>query len=62
MFDPVTRDNADAVRVERATMAPGSQIDGPAVIVESQTTTILASHHRAVMQIDGTLLVRRENA
>ncbi len=62
MFDPVTRDDADAVRVERTTMAPGSQIDGPAVIVESQTTTILASHHRAVMQIDGTLLVRRENA
>ena len=62
MFDPVTNDNINAVRLERTAMPPGSRIDGPAVIVEPQTTTILASHHRAVMQSDGTLLVRRGNA
>jgi len=32
---------------------------GPAVIVESQTTTTLASHHVAIMQADGALLVHR---
>ena len=59
MFDPVAGTDAMATVVERSAMTPGSQVDGPAVIVESQTTTVLASHHRAVMQSDGTLLVRR---
>jgi len=34
---------------------------GPAVIVESQTTTTLASHHVAIMQADGALLVHRRD-
>ena len=61
MFDPVTREDVEAVRLERAAMPVGTQVDGPAVIVEPQTTTILASHHRAVMQTDGSLLIRRMN-
>jgi N-methylhydantoinase A len=59
LFDPVTRTDLDGVRLERAALPAGTQVDGPAVIVEPQTTTILASHHRAVMQTDGSLLVRR---
>ena len=59
LFDPVTRSDIDGVRLERAALPAGTQVDGPAVIVEPQTTTILASHHRAVMQSDGSLLVRR---
>ncbi len=59
LFDPVTRSDTAAVRLERAALPAGTQVDGPAVIVEPQTTTILASHHRAVMQSDGSLLVRR---
>ncbi len=61
MFDPVTREDVETVRLERAAMPVGTQVDGPAVIVEPQTTTILASHHRAVMQTDGSLLIRRMN-
>jgi N-methylhydantoinase A len=61
MFDPVTREDVEAVRLERAAVPVGTQVDGPAVIVEPQTTTILASHHRAVMQTDGSLLIRRMN-
>ena len=60
MYDPVARADAPAVVVGRGALRPGQQVDGPAVIVEEQTTTVLASHHRAVMQTDGTLLVRRE--
>ncbi len=59
LFDPVTRSDIDGIRLKRAALPAGTQVDGPAVIVEPQTTTILASHHRAVMQSDGSLLVRR---
>lgn len=62
MYDPVTRADAPAAVVDRSALRPGERIDGPAVIVEEQTTTVLASHHRATMQADGTLLVRREVA
>ena len=59
MFDPVAGADVASTVVERSAMAVGAQVDGPAVIVESQTTTVLASHHRAVMQTDGTLLIGR---
>ncbi|MEM9520489.1 MAG: hydantoinase/oxoprolinase family protein [Actinomycetota bacterium] len=59
MYDPVTAADAPANVVERSSLDTGWIVDGPAVIVEEQTTTVLASHHRAVMQTDGTLLVRR---
>ena len=59
MYDPVAGRDADAVVVERAALAAGQQVRGPGVIVEEQTTTVLASHHLATMQEDGTLLVHR---
>ncbi len=59
MFDPVTGNDVDGCVVERTAMTAGDSFHGPGVIVESQTTTTLASHHVAVMQADGTLLVRR---
>ena len=59
MFDPVTGDDVDGSVVQRTALNPGSSVMGPAVIVESQTTTTLASHHVAIMQADGALLVHR---
>ena len=59
MYDPVAGRDADATVVERSTLAAGQQVRGPGVIVEEQTTTVLASHHLATMQEDGTLLVHR---
>ncbi len=59
IFDPITQDTVDSAVVQRSALAPGSRVDGPAVIVEPQTTTVLGSHHSAVMQHDGTLLVTR---
>jgi len=59
MFDPVTGTDLDAAVVQRDDMSPGDVAHGPGVIVESQTTTVLASHHQAVMQTDGTLLITR---
>ena len=40
-------------------MATGDRLVGPAVIVETQTTTLLSSRQQAVMQLDGCLLVTR---
>jgi N-methylhydantoinase A len=59
IFDPVAGRDLDTGVVERDDLVTGAVVNGPAVIVEQQTTTFLASHHRAVMQGDGTLLVTR---
>ena len=61
IFDPVAGKMADSAIVERSNLIPGNAVSGPAVIVEDQTTTVLGSHHTAVMQPDGTLLVTRGN-
>ena len=45
----------------RAAMTPGMKIDGPAIIVEEETATIVTSAFRAVGQGDGSLrLIRKE--
>ena len=59
IFDPVTGEMAESFIVERDDLSPGDAVAGPGVIVEQQTTTVLGSHHIAVMQSDGTLLVTR---
>lgn len=61
VYDPVGRADADTAVVHRDELAPGALVTGPAVIVEAQTTTVLASHHRAVVQPDLSLLVTRDD-
>ena len=62
VHDPITGESERTAVVWRHEMAAGTQVDGPAVIVEEQTTTVLASHHRVVRQSDGCLLVTRVHA
>ena len=60
-FDAALRQTVDAQEVDRAAMTPGQSIDGPAIIVESETTTIVTSAYRAVGQGDGSLrLIQKE--
>ncbi len=59
IYDAVTGTRRDASVVERADLMIGDGVHGPAVIVEPQTTTVLGSHHQAVMQVDGSLLITR---
>jgi len=59
IYDPVEQKDLDSDVLERASLSVGDAVVGPAVIVEEQTTTVLGSHHQAVMQSDGTLLVTR---
>ena len=48
--------------MERDELATGDRLVGPAIVVETQTTTIVSSRQQAVMQADGCLLVTRTGA
>lgn len=62
-FDAALRKLVDAQEVERSAMMAGQLIEGPAIIVESETTTIVTSGYRAVGQGDGSLrLIRKGDA
>ena len=62
VHDPVTGRWLEAGIVERATLAAGERVLGPALIVEEQTTTVLGLHHVAVVAADGTLIIRSDAA
>ena len=59
-FDAGRRETLDAAEIARADMVPGDAVDGPAVITEDETTTIVTAAFRAVMQADGALLIERK--
>ena len=61
VYDAVSDSTTDAGVVQRHALDVGDRVVGPAVIVETQTTTLLSSTQRAVMQPDGCLLVTRTN-
>lgn len=61
-YDAALRRTVDAQEVDRSDMTAGRAVDGPAVIVESETTTIVTSAYRAIGQGDGSLLLRRKEA
>ena len=62
-FDAAIRKTVDAQEVERATMTAGQSIEGPAIIVENETTTVVTSAYRAIGQGDGSLrLIRKGDA
>jgi N-methylhydantoinase A len=41
-------------------MIAGAGIEGPAVIIENETSTIITDAYRATMQPDGALLIERK--
>ncbi|WP_421983969.1 hydantoinase/oxoprolinase family protein [Roseibium sp.] len=61
IFDAALRRNVDAREVERQSMETGTVVDGPAAIVEAETTTIVTSAYRAIRQPDGCLLLIRKD-
>jgi N-methylhydantoinase A len=62
IHDSATGAVLEAGVVERHALTPGDRVVGPAVIVETQTTTLLSSAQQAVVQPDGCLLVTRTGA
>ena len=59
-FDAALRKTVDAQEVERAAMTAGQVVDGPAIIIENETTTIVTSGFRAIGQGDGSLRLIRK--
>lgn len=58
--DAALRRMVEAQEVDRAEMAAGVSVDGPAVIVEAETTTIVTSGFRCIGQGDGSLRLIRK--
>ncbi|MCY3661405.1 MAG: hydantoinase B/oxoprolinase family protein [bacterium] len=58
VHDPATGGSLEAGIVERAALVAGERVQGPALIVEEQTTTVLGPHHSAAVTADGTLVIR----
>ena len=59
-FDAALRRSVTAREVARESLTPGIAIDGPAIVVERETTTIVTSSFRVVGQGDGSLLLLRK--
>jgi N-methylhydantoinase A len=55
LFDPVERDFTTVPFYLRSTLKPGSQVQGPAVIAEDETTTIVTSAFVAVLDPSGAI-------
>ena len=49
----------DATVVQRHDLGPGRRVDGPAVVVEPQTTTVVPSGRHATCAADGSLIITR---
>ena len=62
VYDAVSGERVDTPVVERDDLVPGASIHGPAIIAESQTTTVLGSHHVCTMQADRTLWITRDRS
>ena len=59
LFDPTRQTVVPAARQAREALAPGQTLNGPALIVEAQTTTVVGAGFRAVKSTDGDLVLRR---
>jgi N-methylhydantoinase A len=59
VYDSAVLGVVEASLFDRVDLAAGDRVDGPAVISEAQTTTIVGSRQCCVVQADGSLLIHR---
>jgi N-methylhydantoinase A len=62
VFDPATGSALESAIFERTALARGARIEGPAVIVERETATVVTTPFDAVIQGDGSILLIRKGA
>ncbi|MEE9428523.1 MAG: hydantoinase/oxoprolinase family protein [Paracoccaceae bacterium] len=62
IYNPATAEFLEAAIVQRSDLTSGTRIDGPAVIVEDETTTIVLAQFEAVVQTDNCLRLQRKAA
>lgn len=60
VFDPARGEELDTAIFARDTLSSGDRVFGPAIIVETETSTIVTSPFDAVIQSDGTILMIRK--
>jgi N-methylhydantoinase A len=60
VFDSATEETVEAPVYDRADLAPGCRIAGPALIVEDQTTTVVSSSFEASVNSLGYIVLTRK--
>ena len=61
-FDAALRQTVEAREVERVRLTAGLVAEGPAIIVENETSTIVTAGYRAIGQSDGSIVLMRKDA
>jgi N-methylhydantoinase A len=62
LFDAETGDDAEVAVYERDGLGAGAAFDGPAVIAERQTTTVVPAHFAARIDAAGNIVLDRKEA
>jgi N-methylhydantoinase A len=60
IFDAREQRFVDAAVYQREELQSGDRVDGPAVIIERETSTVVTSRYRAIRQADGCLLLTKK--
>ncbi|TCP44324.1 hydantoinase/oxoprolinase family protein [Rhodovulum marinum] len=60
VFDPGRGANLPTAIHDRDALPPGTRVIGPAIIVETETSTVVSSAFDAVIQADGAILLLRK--
>ena len=55
LYDPILREFSDVPVYSRSTLSPGSEVPGPAIIAEDETTTIVTSGFIAALDPSGAI-------
>ena len=58
VFDPMRNAGVPSQIISRNDLNAGDRVEGPAVIVERETSTVVTSSFDAVLQVDGSILLR----
>ncbi|MDA7947722.1 MAG: hydantoinase/oxoprolinase family protein [Hyphomicrobiaceae bacterium] len=61
LFDPGNGQEVEASLYDRSEMAVGSRVDGPAVIVEAETATVVPAGFDALVSTPGHLILTRQS-
>ncbi len=59
LFDPILTDQVTVPVYRRADLKPGARVEGPALIAEAQTTTVVSSSFDATTDEVGTIVMSR---
>ena len=62
LFDPTLSRRADVPVYLRENLRPGMHIDGPALITEDQTTTVVTAAYEASIDARGSIVLTRKGA